>query len=336
MRVIALVPARSGSKGIPHKNVRTVAGKPLLVHAIEQAKQATRVDRVIVSTDSQDYADLARRHGAEVPFLRPAELATDDALDFGVFKHVLDWLTETSQPVPDAFAHVRPTYPSRSPAQIDEAIDLLRRNPAWTSVRSISPAPLSPYKIWHLETGGILSPVLGASSDESHSAPRQRLPVAYFQNACIDVIRSATIAGGSMTGDTVGGYLMPHFDDIDTERELLAVGDAMARQRLKPASRLVVDIDGVVCTIAPENDYRLAASQQAVIAAINACYDAGHQIILYTARGTVTGIDWEAVTRDQLAAWGVRYHELRFGKPAADFYIDDKALTPTDFLRLVG
>lgn len=336
MNVVALIPARAGSKGIPNKNVRVVAGKPLLVHAIEHAKDARRVDRVIVSTDSEEYADLARRSGAEVPFLRPASLATDEALDLVVFQHALEWLTASGHRHADAFAHVRPTYPTRTSANIDEAIELLENQPSWTSVRSISPANVSPHKMWYLEATGGLSPVIGESRDESHSAPRQRLPVPYFQNACIDVIRTSTIAAGSMTGDVVGGYVMPNFHDIDTEAELLAIGDGMAREKMGAARRLVVDIDGVVCTIVPGNDYALAEPQPSVIAAINACYAAGHEVVLYTARGTVTSLDWESVTRAQLAAWGVRYHELRFGKPAADFYIDDKALTPSDFLRLAG
>ncbi len=93
----------------------------------------------------------------------------------------------------------------------------------------------------------------------------------------------------------------------------------------------VVDIDGVIASLTPDNDYAKATPQSATITAINRLYDAGHRIVLFTARGSATGIDWSEVTRGQMDSWGVRYHDLRFGKPAADFYIDDRMLSVAEF-----
>jgi len=113
---LALIPARSGSKSLPHKNVREFAGKPLLAHSIDHALAARTIGRVIVSTDSEHYAAIAREYGAETPFLRPAELATDHATDLVVFQHALAWLREHEDWEPDIVVHLRPTYPRRDPA----------------------------------------------------------------------------------------------------------------------------------------------------------------------------------------------------------------------------
>ena len=96
--VLAVIPARSGSKSIPHKNICEVAGKPLLAWSIEHAAASRRITRIIVSTDSSDYARIARQHGGETPFLRPISLAEDDTPDLPVFRHALDWLLENDPP----------------------------------------------------------------------------------------------------------------------------------------------------------------------------------------------------------------------------------------------
>jgi CMP-N,N'-diacetyllegionaminic acid synthase len=95
-----------------------------------------------------------------------------------------------------------------------------------------------------------------------------------------------------------------------------------------------MDIDGVIATITPGNDYALARPQQDVIDAVNLLYQAGHRIILFTARGSATGIDWSEVTRSQMVNWGVRHHEIRFGKPAADIYVDDRAVGIASLVRM--
>ncbi len=335
MAVLAIIPARSGSKSLPHKNIRSFRGTPLLGLAVEQALAAALVDRVIVSTDDEQYAAIARAHGAETPFLRPASLAGDLSTDLETFEHALRWYEGATGGLPEMVVHLRPTYPNRSAAEIDAAIALLRAHPEWDAVRSVSAAPESPLKMWWLQPGGTLRQVADAGIAESHSLPRQALPTAYLQNACVDAIRPRTILEQrSMTGRTLGAYVMEHHHDIDTLAHFDAAVDAATAGRGGRALTICFDMDGVIATLAPQNDYALARPQQDIIDALNLLHDAGHRIIIFTARGSATGIDWGGVTGRQLQEWGVRHHELRFGKPAADLYIDDRGTGIGALLRL--
>lgn len=150
MEVLAIIPARSGSKSVIDKNIRIVAEKPMLAWSIEHAKASRLINRVIVSTDSERYADIAREYGAEVPFIRPAEYATDTALDIDVFRHALNWLAENEGYHPDIVVQLRPTYPKRNPKDIDAMIEMLANAPEADSVRSVALAGEVPYKMWVL------------------------------------------------------------------------------------------------------------------------------------------------------------------------------------------
>lgn len=325
-RVLCLIPAREGSKSIPHKNLTPFLGKPLLVHAVEQARSSRLVERTVISTDSEAYAAVAREAGAEAPFLRPAALAGDLSPDIDVFRHALQWLADREGYRPDVCVHLRPTYPVRRPEEIDEAIGLLLAHPEADSVRSVTPSPHTPFKMWFQDEAGYLSPVISGVDPSPHSLPRQALPAVYLQNACVDVIRTRTIEQGSMTGSRVLGYRMPHFFDIDDLQDLAAAAQTAALQEGRPL-RLCVDIDGVLATLVSDRDYSTCRPNPEAIDAINTLAAAGHHIILHTARGSQTGRDWRQNTEAQMQQWGVRYHELVFGKPAADLYIDDKLVS---------
>lgn len=238
--ILAVIPARSGSKSVTDKNIRPVAGKPLLAWSIEHALRSERITRVILSTDSEKYAGIGREYGAETPFLRPAQYATDTATDLEVFEHALKWLADNEGYRPDIVVQLRPTYPKRDPADIDRMIAMLEADPEADSVRSVAPAEEIPYKMWFLAqegapgidgTGrqtGILSPIM-KDIPECYNMPRQQLPKVYYQNACIDVTRPETILGKhSMTGDRILGYVMEENLDIDTEDELRAAESAIA------------------------------------------------------------------------------------------------------------
>ena len=262
MEILALIPARSGSKSIKDKNIRMIAGKPMLVYSVEHALSSKLVTRVILSTDSEEYARIGREAGAETPFLRPAEFAADDSLDIDVFEHALEWLKEHEGYEPDIVVHLRPTFPTRDPADIDKMVELLLDHPEADCVRSLAEAKDTPFKMWFVDTGdpengdfdeklpeetdgstlnniasgdhektsetgteshelGIIRPAVMLPGLEACSMPRQALPKAYLQNACIDVIRTETITKKhSMTGDTVLGYLMEDDCDIDYEEDL--------------------------------------------------------------------------------------------------------------------
>jgi CMP-N-acetylneuraminic acid synthetase len=336
--VLALIPARSGSKSIRDKNIRIIGGKPLLAWSVEYALQSAAVTRTVVSTDSELYAQIAVEHGAEAPFLRPPEFSEDHSLDLDVFRHALNWLEVHDGYAPEICAHLRPTYPLRRPGVLDEMVKLLRLRPDLDCVRTVTEVVHPPFKMWHRDETGMMQPVIPVAPgvDEPWSAPRQVLPTAYIQTANIDVIRTSVITErNSMTGDRVFGYVEPDFHDIDTADEFDHVAALMQngceeRPGLAPddgTKTFCFDIDGVIATLTPGNDYAQAGPRLAIIELLRRLYDAGHRIILFTARGTMTGMDWRRLTVLQLQQWDVPFHELRFGKPAADFYIDDRMLS---------
>jgi len=327
--VLAIIPARSGSKGIVDKNIRPFNGKPLLAYSVEHALNATEVTRVIVSTDSEMYAGIARKYGAETPFLRPTEISGDNSLDIEVFCHALRYLYETEGYVPEICVHLRPTHPMRKPRDIDYMIKLLRQHTDWDSVRTVCDTLYTPFKMWTLSDEGVLAPVSRVDGiKEAYNAPRQILPVAYIQNACIDVVRSRVVTEKhSMTGEIIGGYVQDSFFDIDSESDfLVAEVHSEINNKLENGRKITIcfDIDGVIADKNPENNYSAAKPNVLVIELINRLFSAGHTVVLYTARGSATGIDWKEVTEKQLFEWRVSYSDLCFGKPAADIYIDDR------------
>lgn len=225
--VLAVIPARSGSKSVVDKNIRPINGKPMIAYSIEHALNSPSIDRVIVSTDSEKYASIAKKYGAEVPFIRPAEYATDTALDLDVFRHALSYLKENENYIPDIVVQLRPTYPIRKICDIENMIAYLKDHPGVDSVRCIAPASEIPYKMWFMSEEGILSPIM-KDIPECYNMPRQQLPKVYYQNACIDVFWSSVVMEkNSMTGDVIAGYQMEENYDIDTEEDFLRVSKGM-------------------------------------------------------------------------------------------------------------
>ena len=213
-QVLAIIPARGGSKGIKRKNLVPIAGKPLLVHSIEHARASQCVTRVLVSTEDREIAEVAREAGAEVPFMRPDILAGDTVLDLPVFKHVLDTLMERESYVPDLIVHLRPTTPLRKASWIDSAVERL-----WTTAQADS-----------------IRSVLDAIMRHEHPTPyllrRQDLPLMYYYNCVIDVTRPTTIQNmHSMTGDHILPFVMEPDDviDIDSARDLAIARMLMER-----------------------------------------------------------------------------------------------------------
>lgn len=228
--ILAVIPARSGSKSVKDKNIRLIAGKPMIAYSIEHALKTESIDRVIVSTDSEKYAEIARQYGAEVPFIRPAEYASDTALDLDVFKHALGYLKEKENYVPDIVVQLRPTYPIRDIKDIENMIKYLEKHPDVDSVRCIAPAKEIPYKMWFMDENNILEPIM-KDIPECYNMPRQELPKVYYQNACIDVFRTTVVTEkNSMTGDIIAGYKMDENYDIDTEEEFLRAGEKLEKE----------------------------------------------------------------------------------------------------------
>jgi len=219
--VLAIIPARGGSKGIPGKNIREFAGFPLVVYSIAAGRQAKTITRVVVSTDSEEIAAVSRQYGAETPFLRPSEFAQDNSLDLPVFRHALEWLAQRENYHPDVVVQLRPTSPIRPRTCVDDAVKLLLDHPEADSVRGVVPAGQNPHKMWRVDpVSGQMRPLLTVDGvKEPYNAPRQVLPPVHWQTGHIDAIRPDTILKkNSMSGDVILSLLIdPRFTvDIDT------------------------------------------------------------------------------------------------------------------------
>lgn len=239
MEVLAIIPARSGSKSVKDKNIREINGKPMLAYSIEHGLKSEKINRVIVSTDSEKYAEIAKEYGAEVPFLRPEEYARDTSLDLEVFEHALKFLKEKEGYVPDIIVQLRPTYPIRKISDIDKMVEIMEQDETIDSVRCIAPAKEIPYKMWLKGENGEIHPLM-TDIPECYNMPRQELPKAYYQNACIDVIRTRVITEGhSMSGKKIIGYEMDENFDIDTEEEFLKAAEWILEQNKKKVSVII-------------------------------------------------------------------------------------------------
>lgn len=218
--ILALIPARGGSKSIPRKNIRPFAGHPLIAYSIAAGLQAENVTRVIVSTDDEEIASVALKYGAEAPFLRPAELAQDQTTDLPVIQHALAWLDEQEGYRPQVIVQLRPTSPIRPRNCVDRAIQLLLDHPGADSVRGVIPAGQNPYKMWEIDESGRMQPLLSVEGlAEPYNAPRQSLPAAYWQTGHIDAIRTEMInRKESLSGDVILPLVFDpaYMVDIDT------------------------------------------------------------------------------------------------------------------------
>ena len=217
--VLALIPARGGSKGIPRKNIRPFAGYPLISYSIAAALRAETVTRTIVSTDDREIAEVARHFGAETPFLRPAKLAADRSTDLPVFQHALNWLAEYEDYHPEIILHLHATSPVRPRGFVDRAVRLLREHLDAECVRSVVSPGQNPYKMWQIDPqSGCMLPLLTVPGiAEAYNTPRQMLPAVYLQTGHVNAIRPATILGGSMTGQTILPVIIDARYEVDMD-----------------------------------------------------------------------------------------------------------------------
>ncbi len=220
LKIIAIIPARGGSKSIPKKNIKDFCGKPLIAHTIELALKSKMIDRVIVSSDNHEIIEIALEYGAEAPFIRPSSLSQDDTMDLPVFQHCLNYLKDEERFEADIIAHLRPTSPLRTIEMLEMGINLLVDNPRADSVRAICEPSQNPYKMWTIKNNGYLKELLQLDIDEPYNQPRQKLPNVYWQNGYVDITRSKTILEHkSMTGSRILPLLVDsqHLIDIDNE-----------------------------------------------------------------------------------------------------------------------
>jgi CMP-N,N'-diacetyllegionaminic acid synthase len=223
MDIIAIIPARGGSKGIKRKNLIQINGKSLVGLSVEHALKSKLITRTIISSDDAEIIADAVKYGAEAPFIRPKELAEDHVLDLPVFEHALNFLQEKENYTPQIVVHLRPTAPYRKSEWIDAAIQLLLDNKEGDSVRSVSEPEKHPYRIFTIDDKGFLDPIMKHEHPTPYLLRRQDLPKMYYYNCVIDITKPATIfEQKSMTGNKIIPYIMNPEDviDIDTMQDL--------------------------------------------------------------------------------------------------------------------
>ncbi len=229
--VTALVPARGGSKGVPGKNIRNLGGYPVIAYSIEAALLSERIDRVIVSTDSEEIAEISRKYGAEAPFLRPSEFASDRSGDIEFVEHFLNYMAENEGAIPEFIVHLRPTTPIREISVMDEAIDACIRDRECCSLRSAHKASESPYK-WFLRTDeGFFRPMAEGRSNEEINGGRQGFPDVYIPDGYVDVLKTEYILNtGTLHGEKMLAFESPVCYEIDTLDDLELIEFQIGRQ----------------------------------------------------------------------------------------------------------
>ena len=221
LKVLAIIPARSGSKGLSHKNIKCLGQHPLLAYSIAAGSICKNIDRVIVSTDSEEYSNIALKYGAEVPFLRPANLALDTSTDAEFFLHAFDWLKENENYMPDLVVHLRPTTPLRDVTVIETAVLFMEKNKAVTSLRSAYKTHLTPYKMFRKVNGNLVPFLSFEGVKEFYNLPRQHFEDAYIPNGYVDILRPEILIQTSLLhGPNMKLWETPEVPDIDTENEI--------------------------------------------------------------------------------------------------------------------
>lgn len=214
-KILAIIPARGGSKGVPRKNIRLLAGRPLIAWTIETALSVPCLDRVILSTDDEEILKIGMQCGVEVPFLRPAQIAADDTTDMPVYEHTLNWLEQNDNFIPDIIVWLRPTAPMRTAGDIEAAVNLLiEKKPDW--VRSVCQVEHHPYWMYKL-SDGLMEPFVEGIRVEDYIR-RQLLPPAFRLNGAVDVAwRSTILEKKLLYSGVIEAHVMPVKRSIDID-----------------------------------------------------------------------------------------------------------------------
>lgn len=219
MVIVTIIPARGGSKGVKKKNIRLLNNKPLIAYSIEYSLKCNLVQRTIVSTDDLEIADIAKEYGAEAPFLRPAEYAQDDTLDYSVFNHALNWLQTNENLKIDILVLLRPTSPLRPLGLIEKGYHLLEGDPEASSIRTVALCRQHPYRMFKIY-GDSIVPILKEALFEPYNIPRQKLPEVYFQTGDLEMIRGMTIAKEkSISGSKILPLIINQEEIMDIDKE---------------------------------------------------------------------------------------------------------------------
>jgi CMP-N-acetylneuraminic acid synthetase len=217
-KVIALIPARDGSKSISHKNVQRLGNSPLISYSINSALNSKKIDEVYVLTNNTWYADIARESGAKIPYIRSKETSSDFASDKDVVKEFMSHFGIKLDDLSIVFVWLRPTHPFRSEALINSSIDIfLKAN--FCGMRSVSFSSQTPYKMWTLEENFALRRVVGDKEDDLHNSPRQLLPRVYWQDGFIDLSYPCDYQTShcSFHSEKIGGILLDQSENLNID-----------------------------------------------------------------------------------------------------------------------
>jgi CMP-N-acetylneuraminic acid synthetase len=222
--IIGIVPARGGSKGVPKKNIKEIGGFPLIVYSIIAGQLSEKIDRCIVSTDSQEIADIAKNYNADVPYLRPSEFATDSSTDIEYINHAIDWFDENEGYIPEYWVLLRPTTPLREPEVINKAIKEIIGHPEATSLISIHEFAETPGKMFGMQDGFLHGLCPMDPRPEYFALPRQAFAPSYFGNGYIDIVKTTTVINhNSCFGSRMLGFEAPDTGEIDIPEDFKRV-----------------------------------------------------------------------------------------------------------------
>lgn len=238
LKILALIPARSGSKGIPKKNIISLNGYPLVAYSIAVARLSKYINRIIVTTDDKLIANVSRKFGAETPFLRPKKISKDNSLDIEFFRHALEWLKAYENYIPDLVVHLRPSTPLREPKIIDKAILEILKDKKATALRSGERFKKeSPYKIFRKK--GAYCSFYGKGdfpdNNEYYNYPRQRLPFVYRPNGYVDILVPEVLRKTKLLhGKRIRAFITEEVADIDNKEDLMTARKLSFKKEFKP------------------------------------------------------------------------------------------------------
>ncbi len=222
--VVGIIPARGGSKGVPKKNIREIGGFPMIAYSIIAAKFVENMGRCIISTDSNEIAEVAKSFGGDVPFLRPSELATDSSTDIEYIRHAMEWFNDNEGYIPEYWVILRPTTPLREPEVVQNAITKMIDNPDASSLISIHEFAETPGKMFGMQGEFLHGLCPMDPRPEYFTLPRQEFAPAYFGNGYVDIVKSSTILDkNSCFGDRMLGFEAPDTGEIDVPEDIRRV-----------------------------------------------------------------------------------------------------------------
>jgi N-acylneuraminate cytidylyltransferase len=322
---IAFIPVRGGSKSIPLKNTKIINGQPLVYWTAKAANDSTSIDKVVVATDGKDIKRVVL--GFDLPKVSVYDRRPENAIDTSSTESVMLEYIGAGKPVAsDNFILIQATSPLLSAKMIDEMFAGWRKSGADSALSCVRTK-----RFYWNDDGTPINYDFRARPRRQEFSGWMMENGACYINCVGSILRDKCRLSGRVYVHEMPGETAVEIDEpsdwIIVEKLLRAANPAP----VPSGKTFCFDIDGVLGEKADakdlDGDYAKNTPNEEIIALCNKLYDAGNEIVLHTARGSGTGIDWLAATEKQLADWGVKYHALHFGKPAADFYVDDKAVT---------